>query len=611
MKRSIILPFLLFTAAASPAAQAFTEQENQTLTSCEKNITEKIYAPTDADKCLAALHENDDSLMKRLRTENESRATFILTYELSISDLGNFYANADETYVIQKGLQVRLERNPCPLCRLEMGPQPEKLFPWINRYAADKMEDTKKAADCWSTLPSFTATQFTQRGDGESQWAQYTIKQREAKLKEWAQSVYDELLPAGATRMTIDNLRSHKDAIGAAWPYFTEEQRDKINADVEGIKADIAKAKAAATSPESLAKAKELEKKYEAVQAHLPGVPGDDSSTFLNKAFDKAGGSGAVYENGASPQITVSGASVKAPVYTLTDQQAKDLSPRMELALLGPKGELADTAIGQDAIAFSKTPGGALKFSVEKLEDDNTRGVFNSGDVTVKINKTDVEASMVKYKVTADELMDEKNPAALQKVTRYVAPVFVHEYEGHQEQTDWANKNGIPDHYYLGQEREAFSKGALFVLQKKEAELKKGNTGYEDQVSKEDVSMAALLKTKGMSGVNQAIMYYAVPTEQGVAAQNFAAYEELKKELTLRQIAAAKDPAAQAALDAKRDEDETTSALQKQYNSIYPWYTLSMKKTAQEQKYFDDAIAALDKPDSSSGALRKSVVPVP
>jgi hypothetical protein len=342
------------------------------------------------------------------------------------------------------------------------------------------------------------------------------------------------------------------------------------------------------------------------MQANLPAVAGAGGSAFLNKTFDNASaGSGALPQAGTGRQGT------KPQVYTLTDEQAKVLSPRMEQALLGPKGELSDTQIGRDAIAFSKTPGGALKFSVEKLDDDNTRGVFDPGKVTVKLNKADVEAAMRQNKVTAAELMDEKDPAALQKVTRYVAPVFIHEYDGHQEQTDWANKNGVPDHYYLGQEREAFSKGSLFVLQKREAELKKGNTAYEGQVSESDVKMANLLRAKGMEGINKEIMYYEVPTEKGVAAQNFAAYEALKKELTLRQIAASKDAAAQAALDAKRPAYDTTGALQKKFNAIYPWYNLSVKKTAEEQKYFDDALAALDAKDGGNGSLHGSAVPAP
>ncbi len=606
MKRLIILPFLLLAAAAPAAAQDFTDQEKQALDSCEKNINQKIYAPADADTCLEALHDRGDSLLSKLRASDESRATYILTYELSISDLGEFYANAEDTYVLKKGLQVRLERDPCPLCTLGMGPQPEKLYPWISRYAADKLADTKKAADSWSALPAAAAAQLAQNGTGEPAWAQYTITEREDALKAWANTVYEELLPPGAARINLDNLRSHQDALNAAWPYFTNAQRAKINADIEGIKADIAKAKAAAASPESAAKAKALEKKYAAMQANLPAIAGSGNAAFLNKTFDNStGGGGALPKAGASQQGT------KPAVYTLTDEQAKILSPRMEQALLGPKGELSDTPIGRDAIAFSKTPGGALKFSVEKLDDDNTRGVFDPGKVTVKLNKADVEAAMKQNHVTAAELMDEKDPAALQKVTRYVAPVFIHEYDGHQEQTDWANKNGVPDHYYLGQEREAFSKGSLFVLQKREAELKKGNTAYEGQVSESDVKMANLLRAKGMEGINKEIMYYEVPTEKGVAARNFAEYEALKKELTLRQIAAQKDAAAQAALDAKRPSYYTTSALQKKFNAIYPWYNLSVKKTAEEQKYFDDALAALDEKDSGNGTLRGSAVPAP
>ncbi|MDD5210100.1 MAG: hypothetical protein PHV36_11985 [Elusimicrobiales bacterium] len=590
MKALIAAAFgLMLLGPSRPAYSQLTEQDSKFLDSCSENITRKIYSPTKAENCLIGLDENDHALLDRAKSYKEVELSRLMAYMNALKDLGDFYKDAEDEYVIKQGLLVRLEATPCVLCRLELGPQPDKLYKWIDIYAQKKLPDTKKAAMDWDGLTPPAPEQLAARGQSRDAWAGLTISERQSELEAWATEKFDEMLPPGAKGLDTDK---YFPTLKAIWPYLTEAQRTRMNEVLNGMKETMAAAKKAAEAGGK--KSGALEKKYEALTQKVQGLnasPGG-AAGFLNGAFD----------NSRAGTDTPGPASAKTPAggsYTLTDAQAAKLSPRVQQALLGPKGELADTAIGKEAIAFTNAPGGELKFSVARLDSDNTRGVFYPSKSEVKVNLTYLETAMRKTGVTADQLMDEKNTDALKKVSRYVAPTFVHEYDGHQKQTAWADSKNIPDHYYIGQETEAFSKGSLFVLQKAQAEQKKGNPYYSTQIAESDVDKAKLLKAEGTAGVGRSVMYYKVPSREGVAAKTFAEYEDLKKELTLRQLAASKNPEEEARIDAARGYGKTTAELNKKYNAIYPWYKESMKKSAEEAKYFQKAIKDLDGEEKS------------
>lgn len=595
----IFRPLKTFIAAAyalillGPSLPAYAEQlsekDTQFLESCAENITRKVYSPTKAESCLIGLDENDHALLDKARNDKDIQISRLMAFMNALKDLGDFYKDAEDEYVIKQGLLVRLEASPCVLCRLELGPQPDKLYKWIGTYAQKKLPDTKKAAMDWDGLPPPAPEQLAARGQSRDAWTGLTISERQGELEAWATEKFDEMLPPGAKGLDTEK---YFPALKAIWPYLTEAQRTRMNAVLTGMKETMAAAKKAAESGGK--KSDALEKKYAALTQKVQGLnaaPGG-AAGFLNGAFDNSA-AGAGTPGPTSPKAPAAG------LYTLTPTQAAKLSPRVQQALIGPKGELSDTPIGKGAIAFMTAPGGKLKFSVAKLESDNTRGVFYPSKSEVKINQTYLETAMRKTGVTADQLMNEKNTDALKKVTRYVAPTFVHEYDGHQKQTAWADSKNIPDHYYIGQETEAFSKGSLFVLQKAQVEQKKGNPWYSSQIAESDVEKAKLLKAEGTAGVGRSVMYYKVPSREGVAAKTFAEYEDLKKELTLRQLAAAKDPAEEARLDAARGYGKRTAELTKKYNSIYPWYKESLKKSAEEAKYFQKAINDLDGEEKS------------
>jgi hypothetical protein len=589
----LFAPVLALLLAAGPAAAQVSTEEDAFLDACASNITHRTYSPAKAEECLLRLDENDHALMDRALQKSDIQLSRLMAGMNALKDLGDFYRDAEGPDILQTGLLVRLEGSPCVLCSLQLGPQPDKLYPWVSRYASQKLDDTRAAALDWPLLPPKIQQLMTAFGQSQQAWAGLTISNRQDSLQQMATSKYNELLPPGAR--TYDAGR-HFSTIEAIWPYLDNEQRQRVNDVHERIVAAMQQATAQAAGDGKNAasgrKIEEMSKKFKGLKS------GGDSFGMLGKTFDNSDTSGGAPAAGGKPG---------AASFKLTEAQAAELAPRLQQALLGPKGELADTAIGRETIAFLDAPGGKLKFSVVKMGSSNTHAAFYPSSSEVKYNVAYIEAAMKATNVSAADLLDEKNTAAMAKVTRYVAPTFVHEYEGHQKQTAWAVSKNIPDHYYIGQETEAFSKGALFVLQKKQTELVKGNPWYSLQISESDVSMARTLSAEGTAAVGRSVMYYDVPSREGKAAQNFARYETLKKELTLRALAATANPEKEAALEAKRTGRNRTAELQKEYNAVFPWYKESLKKNAEEAKYFKKALEDVDRQEQ--GNFYKYVMP--
>ncbi len=324
---------LLLLGPALPAYSQLTEQDSKFLDSCSENITKKIYSPTKAENCLTGLDENDHALLDKAKSYKDIELSRLMAYMNALKDLGDFYRDAGDEYVIKQGLLVRLEASPCVLCRLELGPQPEKLYKWIDRYAPDRLPNTKKAGLDWDGLPALAATQLGERGQTRDDWAELTISERQKELEAWAAEKFNEMLPPGAKGLDTEK---YFPTLQVIWPYITEAQRTRMNEVLTGMKETMAAAKKAAEAGGK--KSDALEKKYAALTQKVQGLNASagGAAGFLNGAFDNSSvGTGT--PGPASPKTPAAG------VFTLTDAQAAKLSPRVQEALLGPKGELADT----------------------------------------------------------------------------------------------------------------------------------------------------------------------------------------------------------------------------------------------------------------------------
>ena len=543
MKRIFLSLLFLITAAPAVFSQDKTLLSNEEWTladSCADNIGKKTYSPVKAAECLDKFNEKDYDLLNRLNQYSDTKVSYMMARLAALKDLGDFLNDAADKD-LQHGLLVRLEASPCVVCSMGLGPQPDKFYPWVDTYYGNRLPMVKKASLDWATLNRFDRDFIKDVAQKtEADWAGMKISERREAF-------------------TVENTP------------------------------------ALAASTASAANMARFADKYDSVGKKLQTAAGTQggAGAFLGKAFDNADQAGGEVRAGWWPPGGSSGKSDNSE-YKLTDEQAVKLAPRLVQSYVGPGGELSGTKVGDDLVAFSKTPGGEIKLSVANMAK-NTNGDFTPGTGKIRISKQVVEKAMEKYKITPDQLMDEANKDALKKVGRYTAPIFVHEYGGHQVQKDWARKNGVLDMYYMDMETDAFSKQSLFVLQKQQAERKSGNAAYNSQVQEWDVMLARKLKKEGFTGMGREVLYYEVPSQSGRAAMNFERFESAKKELTARLAAAKADPAAEAARDAARPVWSRTAEWQKTYDNTYPWYKLTLKKTAEDNTYYQQELNILDK----------------
>ncbi len=590
IRKAAFFTAVLLLAGIFPAgAQRLTTREISLLDSCADNTGRKVFSPVKAGDCLRELAADNYSLLNRARASDPAGTAELLSGLEAIKDLDYVFSSTIPVDSLRAAVKVRLEADPCVLCAMQLGPQPDKLYPWVERYEKWRLRDALEAGLDWEYIPPQAASYLAARPSLHSGWPGFTISRREKALSLWATAELDRLLAHGAAGLDIDqNIKT----LRKMWPFLSEEQRGRVMAAIEGAGAAAAAARAQGerSARDSEAGAERLEK----ARAALAGLSDGEAAGYLDRAFDNGGSYGGQVRAGSGGGGLSSAGGGHAGGAVLSDADAQAVSSRLLTALAGPGGELSGTRIGRETVAFMAAPGGKINFALERLASPGIRGVFRPDRSEVRLNISDVETAMLRTGVTRAQLLDPADREAMAKIARYMAPVFVHEYYGHQKQSDWAARENVPDLYYLGQETEAFSKGALFVLQKMKAEEAMGNAGYVDQISEDDLKMALLLRDEGPAGVGRYVMYYNVNSRRGKAAENFALYGSIRAALAGRARAAAEDPAAEAARDAKRPAGSQTKDLEQRLGTFYPWYEAAGRKSEEDFRYFQAALRELD-----------------
>ncbi len=574
--RILILFVPLLFSVFSLSAQNLTEPEKQLIVSCEENVdtVKKIYDPAKAFDCLSALDKDDTALLLKFKQYDEYRALTLFSRLNAVYDLSDLYDKTDKPYYLRTGLVVMLEKaRPCILCELDLGPAPEKMFPWVEKYRKEKMELAKKSVLSWEILPAELKKVFSGYSYDGVKWTALTVTKREETFVKIIEDEYLKIMPKEGEKFDPKNIESAK----AISPYLSKEKREALKKAIENAVSAVSSSTGAASAPI---------KTMNAVKDELSSNPAD-SFMILGKAFDNSSQSGNFIER---PFDNSQAASKTAE--SLSEEEAKKISPLLQKSIFK---EIEATDIGKDAIAFSKTENGKLNFIVRDLKSPTTRGMFSPGSVEVAINKSYVEAAMKRLGVTKQQLLD-GDEEAMAKIARYVSPTFIHEYEGHQKQYAWCKQNGLPWNYYIGMETEAFSKGYLYLLQKQKSEKEAGNNAYLSQADESNVQMAKILKNEGYKGIEKNILYYEVQSFRGKASTNYATYEMIIKELEDRAKAAAQDAKAEEERDAQRPKGFKTADLIKWRDSFMPykWYGMVIKKTEEEKKYFEDNLKKLE-----------------
>jgi hypothetical protein len=622
MRRLIVIPLLALALTAQAGARPLTETEQAIITACETNVLERAYSPDEAEKCLTGLNnvENNFTLLDKMREIDEPRVRKILTEGDTIKDLRDYLERAPEI-IPPDVLALRLENSQCR--QLGLGPQPEKFFPWVDKYMPDKLEQVKKAAYSWDTLPEETRLLLSKDGITDASWAEQVTSVRKKSLVAWAERKYNEILPPGAERFTTPNYHQIAMAIHQYLPGEKSKRmlsiinsHNSAGAAPNAAKGNAPPGNASAAGSSDFPKTGKVSERLAKMQTQLNGLAGkplSKQSELLNQAFDNAAPQqGKVKPPRPIAQPAPGKQKAVNSTHGLTDAQAEALTPRLQAAFLSSgknPGELSDTPVGREIINFYKTPGNTLNLRIPTFQGPGIPpgGRYSDSDKTLSITKQSIEWAMEATGVTQEQLIDPKNAKAVGKIARFTAPTFVHEAT-HQAQSAWTRESKIPNPYILNMEDETFSKQSLFTLQKSRSEMQKGNLEYPKQIDEYDLKLANVLKKEGPGGIRR-LQRYHLPTLELQAAGNFASYEGLEKELTLRELAAKKDPEKEKTIDAGRPEGQKTAVLEASLNSIYPWYKLNIKREQELTVYFQDALAELIGPTSGRGSHKTNTAP--
>ncbi|MBI4656767.1 MAG: hypothetical protein HY746_08495, partial [Elusimicrobia bacterium] len=265
-----------------------------------------------------------------------------------------------------------------------------------------------------------------------------------------------------------------------------------------------------------------------------------------------------------------------------------------------PRGELSGTKVGDELIAYyndTKDTDPELKklkqlnLSVNKLQD-GMDAAYYPGTNEIVINKKKVEQWMRDNNMSADKLLDEKNEENFNGLTRYLAPIFVHEAT-HQTQAYWAKSNKIPDNYYLNQETESFAKEALFLKEKMEnpATSKFYTAG---SVSSSEIYLKNVLERDGLKGLRSYIRDYNIHNLEGEASKKFTRLEAALKEQNLRKNGVERDTLMPALCDKVKLSSCSDEQIQEMINTTYPWYKKAVQKEKKDAEFIQSELYRLD-----------------
>ncbi len=586
--KKLIIPLLLAQLLAPVFAFAqLTESEQAFALKCHNNVNteKKQFSIATAYECLEKLNINDGALLNKLNEQNPEATLDILTYNNALIDLKSIITGNPGREMLPH-LERVLEKDVCPLCDMELGPQPEKIFKWVGKEAGACLADVKKTVRTWEILGDIR-TRSLSSGDynyDQESWGNKSIKERYSILGDWAAKETDKLAAIYGNK-AYSGKRSPDPRLIAV---LREDLADGNNrSQLLKLKllspGKIGDWKPPAPSPAEK-KAEELDAASTNV-SRLEAQSESDQAAYLSKTFDKTGdNAGGVSETGTGIAAAKPGGFV---FKELSPEQVSGLSERLVTAddkgnLKGPfADELRGTKAGDEILAFYKDPKYAktgtnrLNFSFTE-QPSGQFGGWSLSSRKINLNSELVNDWMEKNHVTPEQLFEgdpSKNPR-IQKLSQYLAPTFVHE-STHQRQAAKAAAAGY-DYlaffsgvrtapYQMEMETEAFSMDSSFMAE----HLLKRGPSYADNLDSFDKKNTELFLKEGVEGVRLSNHrnYPGLESLEGSAAKEFSAAASTAKDLKALK---AKYKAAPQTLDAA--ELDQMRDLQASMNSRFKWY---------------------------------------
>lgn len=472
-------------------AAALTEPEQQVLQDCEKNVTVPAgpLSPQKAAECVENFNADDGALMEKFKDNSPVKAVEVVARNNALVDLQVMITKYSGAALARSLTRVIGTEN-CVPCEMGLGPQPEKLSPWVRKSIPERESYYDLSIRKWDCLGDKRTMGLSAEGHNAASWSGLRLMDRYLKLYDWAKKETDRLVAASVIAVTdkasIPDLQESVDILKQdLYPYRDWVRCRKLDELMKGFSvkaADTALKKPSASDK----KGEEIDKTAAALAASRTA---GDEKDFLDRGFDNftAG-------KGGSPAVGLSlkGNKDFKPV-PITEAQAAQLAKQMAVVSKGRMSgslaaELRGTKAGDEILAFYENPAYAangankLNFGFQKGtgEYEETLG-WTSDDWKAQMINTDVVDQYTKDRgITPAQLLRDKK--MLRDFTVYVAPTFIHE-STHQRQAAWFAAKGLDYNknngrslapYQMEMETEAFGMSASFTAEK----IKKGGAVY-------------------------------------------------------------------------------------------------------------------------------------
>ncbi len=493
----------VFATACTPLFSALTPEESKKLSNYIKEIST-------ANPKAAKDFLGEGLFLEKLKLEKPLLAPALISKAEAIKDLE---ALLDKRWLkkqemqLSKALEIRID-NDKPLVSVGIGPEPEKLLLWIERFKKTKYTKFKKGLIA-QAIRKYESVFGTTTVKGKPQWVKMTIRERNVYLAEKAHRLLEMLINrSNNTSPAFQNKLKNVELL----KYLSPVDRARFQRYIKQLQtSEIAKSKL---------KAAQL--------ARLSNLPIEQQIYTLGQLFDNSKVSGVPPE--MEKQIDALRRST--PKENLTYQQRQLLAQMLRTSLIN---EVSQTAVGNRIAKFyGRHP---LKIDVKSCQNCYAKFEPSCGKIVLDV---DLIQQYLRVKdMSASDLLKSKKELA--NLTKFLSPMFAHEAT-HQMQHAWSDSMNIYKPYSQEDEIEANSAEAVFTLEKmkKDAAFKKlmremkGYMPYADKRLK--IAERFKKNPEKFSEYVRQVYYYGLPSFAQVKSEVLSAVgSELERRKSLNE----------------------------------------------------------------------------
>lgn len=594
-----LLLALILALPAYPAFAALTAAEQALVQKCSDNIdpAKKQLSPETADECVKGFNAGaPEPLLNKYSRENPEDATRVVGFNNALLDLKKIVVKQNG-YNAAKALVRVLENPNCTLCEMELGPEPEKTFEWVNKYAGARLEDVKKGVRTWDALGSVRTNSLSSDAYSQTKetWNEQKIMNRYAELSTWAQKETDGLVAASELANKSAGPKADTSGlISVLREDLIYSEDAPFRAKLDALQKKTAEAASSPAKPAEPTAADKKAKELAAAGSKMDAMAGrvGDQGEYLGQTFDNstAGKAGAVAAAGAvKPGTPVAITPVK-----MTAAQEAELGKQMIRTEDGKlKGNLVDvmdqTEAGKRTIAFygdkNFAKAGSNKLDFGFTREPGVFGYWDPGEKQIKINSEVAEEFAAKRGMTPEQLL--KDPAAMKDLALYISPTFVHESE-HQNQTARAIATGIDyKKFSNGTSDDPYTRAKENLSNKWSAEhmieycSKNGGAGCFSKFNPMHADNADKFMQGGMEALDtlKAPLYPKIDSLEGGTAREFKMAQSYAKQLGTLETKQRTNPGSMTEED--RQDLKDYRALM---DSRFKWYTETYREAAEGER---------------------------